>query len=679
MPQPTLTYPLIAALTAVFLPFAGCLINALSGRKRTNSGIAIGTITGSLIAAAYVFTQVWGVAPLHIQWEWFVIGTRSFYVGLLLDNQSALMLLLVPLIAVPVHLYSVAYMKDDPGIHRYWMYLGLFCFAMMALVVADNLLLMYVCWELVGFASYLLIGFWFTKDTAAQASKKAFIVNRIGDLGFLIGMAILYAQFGTLDIRALFQGDGLVASANVVGTEWVTSVGSSMPSVWLTAAGIAFLLGAAAKSAQFPMHVWLPDAMAGPTAVSSLIHAATMVAAGVFLLARIFPLFNATTLAIMVVVGTSTAFVAAYFALAQYDIKKILAFSTISQLGFMVMGIGIGAYHVALFHLVTHAFFKCLLFLSAGAVIHEMQHLKEKNKLDIDPQDIRNMGGLRKHMPLTFVVMAVAGLALAGLPPTAGYLSKDALLVHAFEWAAVQRGVAGVVPYLLLAASGFTAFYIARLVFKVFVAPSAMATTAAAHEANKWMLMPMIFLAACSLFPLFSIHPFDVGHVWVIQGMLPLALWPAASLYHTLVPVFATLLSLSMFAIAWRWYAKGTYPLRGRGLLYRLSFHQGYVDRFYHVALVDPLLRLSRFFVTIDRLVVDGVVDGCGRIGRLFAGLAAWFDHYVVDGLVRFVGKMAFWLGNVLRRTQTGRVQYYLFTMFFIVLMVLIYQMIIQA
>src|SRR5690606_17627051 len=234
---------------------------------------------------------------------------------------------------------------------------------------------------------------------------------------------------------------------------------------------------------------WLPDAMAGPTAVSSLIHAATMVAAGVFLLARIFPLFNATTLAIMVVVGTSTAFVAAYFALAQYDIKKILAFSTISQLGFMVVGIGIGAYHVALFHLVTHAFFKCLLFLSAGAVIHEMQHLKEKNQLDIDPQDIRHMGGLRKHMPVTFTVMAIASLALAGLPPTAGYLSKDALLVHAFEWAAIRRGAAGAVPYLLLVTSALTAFYIARLVFKVFVAPATLIPAAPAHEAGKWMLV----------------------------------------------------------------------------------------------------------------------------------------------------------------------------------------------
>lgn len=663
---------------AVLLPFAGFLLTTVLGKRGKTGVIAITAIAGSLVAAAYVFIQVWGIAPLHAQWHWFTIGTQAFHVGLLLDNQSALMLLLVPLVALPVHLYSVAYMKGDPGIHRYWMYLGLFCFAMMALVVADNLLLMYICWELVGFASYLLIGFWFTKDTAAQANKKAFIINRIGDLGFLIGMAILYAQFGTLDIYTLFHAEGLVETSAVEGAWWISSV-NSMPSVWLTAAGIAFLLGAAAKSAQFPLHVWLPDAMEGPTAVSSLIHAATMVAAGVFLLARIFPLFDATALAFMVAMGAFTACMAAYFALTQYDIKKILAFSTISQLGFMVVGIGIGAHHVALFHLVTHAFFKCLLFLSAGAVIHEMQHLKEKNQLDIDPQDIRNMGGLRKHMPVTFTVMAIAALALAGLPPTAGYLSKDALLVHAFEWAAIQRGVAGAVPYLLLVTSGLTTFYIARLVFKVFVAPAALIVAAPAHEAGKWMLIPMVFLAVCSLFPLFSIHPFDVGYVWVTQGMLPLALWPAASLYHTLVPIFATLLSLLMLAVAWRWYVKGTYPLRSGGLLYRLSLYQGYLDRFYQVTIVSPILQLSRILMAVDRHAVDGAIDGFGRIGGSLANLAAWLDRYVVDGLVRLIGKIAYWLGNVLRRTQTGKVQYYLFTMFFIVLMVLLYQMIIHA
>lgn len=656
----------------------GFLLSALLGKKHKSGGIAIAAIAGSLLAAGYVFTQIWGSTPLHEQWQWFIIGDRAFHVGLLLDNQSAFMLLLVPLIALPVHVYSVAYMKGDPGIHRYWMYLGLFCFAMMALVVADNLFLLYVCWELVGFASYLLIGFWFTKDSAVQANKKAFIVNRVGDIGFLIGIAIIYAQFGTLDIQALFDPQGLVAGSAVADGLWVAA-GNSMPAVWLTISGLAFLLGAIAKSAQFPLHVWLPDAMEGPTAVSSLIHAATMVAAGVFLLARIFPVFDSTALTVMTCIGVFTACMAAYFALTQYDIKKILAFSTISQLGFMVAGIGIGAYHAALFHLATHAFFKCLLFLAAGAVIHEMQHLKVKYKLDIDPQDIRNMGGLGRRMPLTFAVMGVAALALAGFPLTAGFLSKDALLVHTLEWGAVQQGWLKVLPYPLFIASGFTAFYIARLIFKVFVVPAATIQAAQSHETNKWMLAPMVFLTVCSLFPLFSIHPLDMNHVWIMRQIQPPTLPASIPVTHTLVPVIATLLSVSMSILAWRWYVKGTYPLRTQGLLYNLSLRQGYMDRFYDIVLVSPILRLSRVLKGIDHHVVDGAINGFGRLGRMLAALAAWLDHQVVDGFVRSVGKTAYGLGNVLRRTQTGRVQYYLFTMFFVVLMVLLYQMIIQA
>lgn len=622
--------------------------------------------------------QVWGTDAVHGQWQWFVIGDRAFHIGVLLDNQSVLMLLLIPLIALPVHIYSVAYMKGDPGIHRYWMYLGLFCFAMMALVVADNLFLLYVCWELVGFASYLLIGFWFTRDTAAQANKKAFIVNRIGDIGLLIGIAVVYAQFGTLDIQALFDPQGLVAASQIVNGNWVAA-GNAMPAVWLTVGGLAFLLGAIAKSAQFPLHVWLPDAMEGPTAVSSLIHAATMVAAGVFLLARVFPLFDETALVVITCIGVFTACMAAYFALTQYDIKKILAFSTISQLGFMVAGIGMGAYHAALFHLATHAFFKCLLFLAAGAIIHEMQHLNEKYQQDIDPQDIRHMGGLRRQMPTTFAVMVIAGLALAGFPLTGGFLSKDTLLVHALEWGAIQQGGLQLLPYFLFIASGFTAFYIARLVFKVFVAPTPRPQLAQAREANRWMQAPMIFLAVCSLFPLFSIHPIDAGQVWITGQLLPATLSPGITAAHTLVPVAATVVALLMIALAWWWYAKGAYPLRTQGLLYRLSLRQGYIDKVYATTVVSPILRLSQLLRNVDRYVVDGAVDGIGSLGRTLARLAGWLDQYVIDGLVRLIGKVAYGLGNVLRRTQTGRVQYYLFTMFFVVLMVLLYQMIIQA
>src|SRR5690606_1881412 len=362
-------------------------------------------------------------------------------------------------------------MKGDTGIHRYWMYLSLFCFAMLGLVIMDSLLLMYIFWELVGFASYLLIGFWFTRESAVQANKKAFIVNRIGDLGFLIGLAILFTQFQTLNVAELFAEGGLVAQTGVADGQWVSPV-NTMDQIWLTVAGLAFFVAAMAKSAQFPLHVWLPDAMEGPTSVSSLIHAATMVAAGVFLLATVFPLFNESVLLFIAIIGTVTAASAAYFAVGQYDIKRILAFSTISQLGFMMVGIGIGTWDAALFHLVTHAFFKCLLFLAAGAVIHEMAHLKEHSHLDFDPQDLRQMGGLKQYMPKTFILMSLASLALAGFPLTSGHLAKDSIVISAGEWAVARGGGYLRIPVCLVLVSILTAFYIGRLILKPFFGES---------------------------------------------------------------------------------------------------------------------------------------------------------------------------------------------------------------
>ncbi len=664
MPITALTYPLLAALSAVLLPFVGFLLSAAFGKRSQNGAIAIAAISLSLLAAVYAFTQVWNQDPIHAQWQWFTIGHKAFHVGLLLDNMSVLMLLLISVIALPVHIYSLAYMKGDPGIHRYWMYLSLFCSAMLGLVVADNLFLMYVCWELVGFASYLLIGFWFTKDAAVEANKKAFIVNRIGDIGFLIGIAIVYSSLGTLD----------------VGT--VTATSDAIPAPWLTVAGLAFFLGAMAKSAQFPLHVWLPDAMEGPTSVSSLIHAATMVAAGVFLLARLFPVFDDTALLIIAATGAVTAFVAAYFALTQYDIKKILAFSTISQLGFMMVGIGIGVQSVALFHLVTHAFFKCLLFLCAGAVIHEMQHLKETLRLDIDPQDIRNMGGLRKHMPLTFAAMLIASLALAGFPLTGGYLSKDALLVHAFEWAALQQGAARSIPYVLAIVSVLTSFYILRLLAKVFFGSLSVSPTHGnirIHEAPMRMLVPMLFLAIYSLFPLFTLHPLNDGHVWLLQGLTagaPASTLPPLRLLHLVIPVMTTIATLAIATMVWHWYVKGKYPLKTNGFFYRLSEQQGYLDTAYRKAVVDPVLRLSHLLLWVDNRLVDGTVNGLAAMGRSLAVVAAWVDQRLVDGLVRLIGKIAWGLGNAFRRLQTGRVQQYFATLFFIILIILLYHIV---
>lgn len=650
------------------------------GKRALSRTLSIASISCSLVAAFYVFTHVWAQGTLHVQWVWFTIGEHVLRVGILLDNLSVIMLLLVPLIALPVHIYSVAYMAGDPGTHRYWMYLSLFCSAMLGLVVVDNLLVLYVFWELVGFASYLLIGYWFTKESAVKANLKAFITNRIGDIGLLVGIALVYAQFGTLDISHLFDNDGAVSRAFVQDGVWQFG-SNSMPAVWLTITGLAFFLGAMAKSAQFPLHVWLTDAMEGPTSVSSLIHAATMVAAGVFLLARIFPIFDQHALLVITCTGTITALLAAFFALTQNDIKKILAFSTISQLGLMMVAVGTGNYAAAIFYLVVHAFFKCLLFLGAGSVIHEMTHIRDRYQLDFDPQDIRTMGGLGKHMPVTAIVMVVAALALAGIPFTAGYLSKDLLLIRTFEWGLAQTGIARAIPFLLLLVSAMTTFYIARCIFKVFFGTPRMPqpqgqSGISPHEASKHMLGPMVFLAACSLFPLFASHPFQIDGLWLVQGLSDTAnVNRQHNSLHSFIPMLTTAISIALAFLAWRWYVHGVYSPNTSNGLYRFSLHQGYFDNVYKTVLIDPFIKFGHVLKTFDARVVNGTVNGIGIAGQKLASVSKWFDFYIVDGFVRFIGKVATWLGNAFRRSQTGRVQYYVYLMFFVILVVLIYHL----
>lgn len=407
------------------------MLPAKSGKL--SGWISAGVILISVVLAATVFAQVWNNAPIHAAQLWFTIGNTPVYTGVLLNNLSVFMLLLVTVIALPVHIYSTAYIKPAEQ-NRYFTYLSFFCFSMLALVVVDSMVLLYAFWELVGFSSYLLIGFWFTKDSAVQANKKAFIMNRIGDIGLLTAIIILFTQYHTFDIVQLFGDNGLVFKSIIQNGLWITSA-SQLPQVWQYIAFAGILLAVAAKSAQFPLHTWLPDAMEGPTSVSALIHAATMVAAGVFLLGRVYPMFNTYELNTLAIVGCFTAFMAATIALTQNDLKRILAYSTISQLGYMIMAMGINAYASSLFHLATHAFFKCLLFLCAGVIIHEVQHIKDEHQLDIDPQNILYMGGLRKKMPLTFVATVIGCLALVGLPLTSGYLSKDSILIQSFEWA----------------------------------------------------------------------------------------------------------------------------------------------------------------------------------------------------------------------------------------------------
>ncbi|MEW5844199.1 MAG: NADH-quinone oxidoreductase subunit L, partial [Bacteroidota bacterium] len=386
------------------------------------------------IVAAFTWISM-GNAP--------AIGSINIELGIKIDNITAIMLVVVNLISFLVHMFSIEYMRGDKRYTRYFAYLGVFTFSMLGIVLTHNFLMMYIYWELVGLSSYLLIGFWFEKKSASDAAKKAFIVNRIGDIGMFIGILILFTQYKTFTFDVIFQQIGL----------------GNLPfnsTAWLTAAGILIFMGAVGKSAQFPLHVWLPDAMEGPTPVSALIHAATMVAAGVYLCVRIFVMLTADAMLVIAVVGAFTSLIAATIALTQNDIKKVLAYSTVSQLGYMVMSVGVGAYTFAFFHLVTHAFFKACLFLGSGSVIHAMHH----------EQDIRNMGGLRKKLPITYYTFLISTVAISGVPFTSGFLSKDGILAGTLAFGKLTGH--WLIPTMGFLVAAMTAFYMFRLVILTF-------------------------------------------------------------------------------------------------------------------------------------------------------------------------------------------------------------------
>jgi NADH-quinone oxidoreductase subunit L len=657
---PTLSF---MSLLAVLLPLLSFII-VLFGKKGAGAGLSIFNISTSFISSILVFIAVWNKDSVHQQVNWFTIGNNVITAGIYLNNLSVLMMVLVSGIALLVHIYSIAYMKGDEYIHRYWAYLGLFCFSMMGLVISDSLLLLYLFWELVGFSSFLLIGFWFTKHSASQAAKKAFIMNRIGDLGFLCGIMIIYTQFNTFDIVKLFSPGGLIDSASIVDSIWISPT-AQMPVVWLSVAGIAFFMGVMSKSAQFPLHTWLPDAMEGPTSVSSLIHAATMVAAGVFLLGRLYPVFDSLALNVIIGVGTLTALMAATIALTQNDIKRILAYSTISQLGFMVVAMGIGAYGESIFHLASHAFFKCLLFLAAGAVIHQLHHYKSRHNLDFDHQDIRLMGGLRKQMPVTFIAMCIGAAALAGLPFSAGYLSKDALLVTSFEWSAGFHGFKKWIPYILVLTSWLTVFYIFRLIFKVFFGKSKFEEV---EEVPSVMSRVLIILALCSVFVLFSFNPLSYASSWVIQGFGDAGVKRFPGL-HLTIPVIVNVVSIALIYLAYIVYVKKEGRIFSEnGFFYRFSNRAWYLNEAYNFAFVRPAEALSRFSYTFDRVVVDGFVNLLGYLVTILADVADWFDRNIVDGLVNASGELARKTGDISRKFQSGRLQHYLITMLTIVI-----------
>ena len=575
-------------------PFAGFLLNGILGARLPKWLVTLIGLLTPLVAFAIVLSASRGFfglgpAPATVPYietfpyPWLAIGSLHIDFSFVLDQLSLVMLLVVTGVGFLIHIYSVGYMHDDPGYARYFSYLNLFLFFMTTLVLAGNVLLMFVGWEGVGLASYLLIGFWCQKESASNAGRKAFVVNRIGDFGFLIGIFLLLANFGTLTFSE-------IAAKLAANPAWQGGV--------LTVIALCLLLGATGKSAQLPLYVWLPDAMEGPTPVSALIHAATMVTAGVYMISRTHVLFDHAPFALGVVaaVGAATAFFAATMGLAQTDIKRVLAYSTISQLGYMFLACGVAAYSAAIFHLMTHAFFKALLFLAAGAVIHAVG----------GEQDMRKMGGLWKKMPVTFAVMTAAVLAICGIPPFAGFFSKDAIL-----YAAYLHGTGGKVLWAIGAITALlTSLYMFRLLYMTFLGEP-RSEEVHHHATPLSMLGPMVILGLLSICGGW----FGIGH---FSGYLSPVLGRMAEGGSTSLEIILTIIAVALAVEGWfiidKYYRRK--PERPSELAimfpasYRILFNKYYVDEIYGALIVKPILIASRYFldVVVDKGIIGGAV-----------------------------------------------------------------------
>jgi NADH-quinone oxidoreductase subunit L len=607
-------------------PLAGALLNMVFGRAigRRAHWIAVPALAGSFLSAVPVFTRVWGgQSGTPTLFTWIVAGDFEASVRAYVDPLSAVMLLVVTGVGFLIHLYSVGYMHDDPGYARYFAYLNLFVFSMTMLVLAGNFLVLYVFWEAVGLCSYLLIGFWYTRTSAADAGKKAFIVNRVGDFGFGLGIMWLWSALGTLDYAPVWSGVETLAPATA------------------TAIALLLFLGACGKSAQLPLHTWLPDAMEGPTPVSALIHAATMVTAGVYMVARSHVLFERSGVALDVVmwVGVVTALFAATIGLVQTDIKRVLAYSTLSQLGYMFAAVGLGAYAAGIFHLVTHAFFKALLFLGAGSVIHGLQ----------GEQDLRKMGGLAPRMVVTTITMTVGTAGLAGLPPLAGFFSKDEILAAAFH----ERRV---VWALLLLGAGLTAFYSFRLLFLAFTGGPRMAKEVAhhIHESPRVMTWPLLVLALATLVTGVAVGiPSERGSAFArfLAPVFPVAEGGHGGLAAYMLIILAVVVALAGLVLAWFMYVSA--PVRPSAIgqprtpLHTLLLNAYYVDALYDRVIVRPLFALARFLAGVfDARVIDGLVNLAGtatlaaaaRLRRLQTGYSVSYALTMLVGAVLLVG-----------------------------------------
>ena len=670
----TITLPFWQPWLIPILPLIGALLNGLFGRKlpqKLVSGIAL-FFTGAsfLVALAHAWVLVSSpYAMLETKYgTWITVGQFHADFALLVDHLSLIMMLVVTGVGFLIHVYAVAYMEHEGGYYRFFTYLNLFMFFMLVLVLANNYLLMFVGWEGVGLASYLLIGFYFRKDSAANAGKKAFITNRVGDFGFLIALFLLIQQFGTLRYTQV--------------NDILTHFGTEQHAGILTAIGLLMLVGACGKSAQIPLYVWLPDAMEGPTPVSALIHAATMVTAGVYMVARSNAVFTRAPLALLAVaiIGTLTSFFAATIGITQTDIKRVLAYSTISQLGYMFMAAGVAAYSAAVFHLMTHAFFKALLFLGAGSVIHGIS----------GEQDMRKMGGLRKYMPWTFGVMFVATLAIAGIPPLAGFWSKDEIL-----WQAFSSPFGSKIFWAVGAVTAFmTSFYMFRLLFMTFFGEyrgakdaghDASHNAAHAHDSHHgtphespWMMLsPLVLLAVLSIFgglvgignrfehfldPV--IQKVEEPHTSNLESVLAMAAEPKTEEHEnkgleTALMGLSVAIAFAGLALAWFLYiarpelpAKIAASVHG---LYELVLHKYWVDELYSAVLITPLLWFSRVVLwhTVDQKGIDGLVnesavaarDVSAVVRQQQSGLVRSYAGWIAAGAAVVVAYMV-WMGT---------------------------------
>lgn len=623
------------------------IISGLFGKVIGHRGTHSVTIFGVALAFAL---SVWVYSDMRsgnianeVLYTWAISGGIPFQIGFLIDQLSATMMVIVTFVSLMVHIYTIGYMAEDPGYQRFFCYISLFTFSMLMLVMSNNFLQLFFGWEAVGLVSYLLIGFWFERDTAIFANMKAFLVNRVGDFGFLLGIAAVLYIFGSVDYAAVFASAESAKDATVVSPfgEWH----------WMTIICILLFIGAMGKSAQVPLHVWLPDSMEGPTPISALIHAATMVTAGIFMVARMSPLFefSETALSVVLVIGATTAFFMALIGLVQNDIKRVVAYSTLSQLGYMTVALGASAYEIAIFHLGTHAFFKALLFLGAGSVIIAMHH----------EQDMRKMGGLRTIMPITYITCVIGSLALAGIPPFAGFFSKDAIIeaVHHSEvWGAQYAYIAVLLGVFV------TAFYSFRLLFMTFHGNNRSDdhTKKHLHESPKVMTLPLVGLAIPSIIAgflffgavlsgdffgnsIFILGHHDVTHELAegYHGQTGFSLILSAIWHGILTPTFW--LAIIGIISAWYCYCKNT-ELPGKiasasGPIYRILDNKYSFDDFYQNVFAKGTLLLGR-----------------GLYRKADAGL---IDGILVNGTANTVGMFS----KVLRNIQTGFTYHYAFVM----------------